>query len=282
MRNVKRWAVVAWQSTLLAASAVMLGGCWGVHTVPEVDPSTAQSRIEAEVIDRAELVRQDTPPYHHGRHAYRRGADRVLVLTRITSFAHRQGEDKNAPVVRKDTNFERAWIAIPLGTPIGQPLDLEQLSQDFLTGYDVKKPTATEQNPDFFIFPGTIRGRLTVVEERPDALVLDLNLVVHPEAEPWAVRERMTVPMGMDGRWAQIAPPDASVWASKRRATVYTYEPPRPSPTEVPPQAPASVETAPESVVTNPPAAPEPAAAPAAPTPAAQPQSNAPPATPSW
>ena len=196
-------------------AAGMLVGCngetgaiWWPKRYPE---SSAQFRTEFEVIPNAELVRVDTmPQWELGRHAYRRGADRLLVMTRITSWAPPLEQDwttfnykePKGPRTITDREMERAWITIPYGTPVGQRLVGEELEARFLTGYDRNQATGEA----YYILPHKMLGTITIVEEKPDELVVDLNMEIRPkDNKNWHLKQQMRVPITLEGKHAQKA-----------------------------------------------------------------------------
>ncbi len=225
-------------------TTMMLTGCWGVWGVEKTAPSTSEFRIETEVVPNAELVRESTLPVSQaGRYAFRRGADRLLVLTRITSFRRRLPEDKPtaAPTgERYDANLERAWITLPLGAAVGEKIRMEELDRKFLTGFDVNR----ENDGDYYIRPNRIDGFVTVVEERSDALVIDINVEVQPsQLTPWSVREVMTVPLAPEGRRAVMVREGAAVDERVRRRATPTAPTLSEDTTEPAPATPATTPT---------------------------------------
>ena len=184
------------------------GPIWFAKRYPE---STAQFRTEFEVIPNAELVRIDTrPQWELGRHAYRRGPHRVLVLTRVTSWAPPLEQDwtgfnykyPDGPRPISDREWERAWISLDYGTPVGRRLQLQDLETQFKTGYDRRE----DDGDAYYILPHKMAGTITIVEEKPDELVIDLNIEIRPkQTKDWFIRERVNVPITLTGRHAKVA-----------------------------------------------------------------------------
>ncbi len=184
------------------------GPIWFAKRYPE---STAQFRTEFEVIPNAELVRIDTrPQWELGRHAYRRGAHRVIVLTRVTSWAPPLEQDwtgfnykyPDGPRPISDREWERAWITIDYGTPVGRRLQLQDLETQFKTGYDRRE----DDGDAYYILPHKMAGTITIVEEKPDELIVDLNVEIRPkQTKDWFIRERVNIPITLTGRHAKVA-----------------------------------------------------------------------------
>ena len=143
---------------LLMVFLLMNGGCSPMY-YGSVRPSTAEFRIEAELVTRAELVRVDTSPFPHGRFAFRRGADHLLVITRITSFATDGSGNLHR---RQDAIKERVWITIPFGAPMGHELSLEKLEQMFNAGYD--REARQDGDVGYLIRPNKTTGRVSLDE----------------------------------------------------------------------------------------------------------------------
>ena len=76
----------------IGVATLALAGCgWGLteglNPGRKVDPTTAQFRLESELIPNSSLAREDTSPdWQGGRYAFTNGADRLLVISRITSY----------------------------------------------------------------------------------------------------------------------------------------------------------------------------------------------------
>lgn len=188
---------------VLMTGLALLSGCTTVWmNVPrDGGASSAEFRYEAEVIPNAVFVRDNTSPdWELGRYTFKRGADRLLVISRITTLqaGSDAGEDS---AQRVDAVIERVWITLPLGTQAGELMMIEKLEDDFLTGYD-EWSLSTNQ---FYIQPNKVLGRLTLVEESRDELVLDIDMRVEPIRLPsWRFRHRnFRVPIVAGGRRAE-------------------------------------------------------------------------------
>lgn len=190
-----------WRETALVLLAGLAWGCdiQGYHRPRDDGPSTAQFRYEAEFIPNAVLAREDTmPQWPLGRYAFKRGADRLLVVSRITSFGDKtSARDDGAPLRRYDKLIERVWITLPLGTQIGEVLMLKDLEWDFLVGYD----EGDLETGLIYIQPNRVIGTVKILEERSDAVVIDINMVVEPKRlTRWDdYRGVMTVPVTQSG-----------------------------------------------------------------------------------
>ncbi len=228
-----------WVFGLLVAAG-WLAGCdviQGYHRTRDDGPSTSQFRYEVEFVPNAVLVREDTSPHWQlGRYAFKRGADRLLVISRITSFAEKLTKrqiNRGQVSSRYDKNLERVWITIPLGIPIGEELDLKELEWDFLIGYD-------EGDLDtglMYTQPNRVLGKLKLLEERPDEVVIAIDMVVEPQKKPrWdGFHKVITVPVTPNGVRATPVRDDlAGQWLIEN-------PPPRSTPTptigHTPPQA---------------------------------------------
>lgn len=242
---------------LVLASWLSLPGCGvtsGLFMVSDEPPTTAQMRTHAETIPSAQLVREDTMPrWQLGRHAFRRGVDRLLVLTNITSFATKEGDK---PAKRRDAILERIWIVIPEGTPVGTLLDMEQLAWERMIGYDA----GLLEGPDAgqFIQPFRLTGKVAVLEEKGDTVAMYVNVLVQPkELNNWSYKGTFDVPQTIDGIYAsKVSADPRSVYVDRlpvrQVATIPTDETPNPNP--IPPAAtqPAATATQPDEAATQP------------------------------
>ncbi len=210
---------------VLAAIVVALTGCidyQGMHHVRDDGPSTAEFRNEAEFIPNAVLVREDTSPkWQLGRYAFKRGADRLLVISRITSFAekesgsrsrNRRNTNANSTPKRYDQILERVWISLELGVETGKRLDLDMLQQKFRVGYD-EGPIDGEM----YVQPNRVIGQLTLVEEGPNIVVIDISMRVKPIRLPaWEYSGVISVPVTPAGVRAKAVQPQE--WARRMSA----------------------------------------------------------------
>ena len=176
---------ISWWSRIWAVVMVgIVGGCdmegtftQGINTPARVAPSTVQYRFESELITNAALVREDTMPrWQLGRHAFKRGPDNVLVISRIHSFAEKRSGGSRKVPKRYDANIERVWIVLPLGTQVGDTFRIDKLEYDFLTGYDSGKIADGEM----YIQPIRLLGKLTILEVHSSSIVIDIDMVVEP------------------------------------------------------------------------------------------------------
>jgi len=172
-----------WPRVLAVVMVGVVSGCGftqGLHRPTDDGFLPPEYRFETELIANATLVREDTMPrWQLGRHAFKRGPDNVLVISRIHSFAERNsaGKQKKGGVVKRyDANLERVWIVLPLGTQVGDTVRIDKLEYEFLTGYDEGKIADGEM----FIQPVRLLGKLTVLEMHPDSIVIDIDMVVEP------------------------------------------------------------------------------------------------------
>lgn len=192
----------SWKFAAVICLVAFMSGCDAIQgiSIPKDDgPSTAEFRFNAEFIPNAELVRENTTPHWPlGRYAFKRGADRLLVISRITSFAEKLNpDDKENPELgrRYDKVLERVWITIPLGTQIGDSLDLETLERKFLVAYD-----EGDLDGAIYVQPNRIYGTLRVLEEKSDSVMVDIDMVVQTKRMPnWSYRKVESVPVTFTG-----------------------------------------------------------------------------------
>ena len=186
-------------SVLMLMAAAISGGCYGPSRPADDGPSTAQVRIDSEIVPNAVLARVDTSPNQKWRYGFKRpGADQLLVFTRITST---ETDSNRNRVARYDKYFERVWITIPIGTPLGAELSLEDLEQYFLVGYD-RDVLAT----GYFIHPSRVTGKLRILERNPDDVVVKINALVAPtRMDNWRLEGTWTVKVVTDGHHATRA-----------------------------------------------------------------------------
>ena len=176
----------SWKSVVVGLLGILMASCNSIQgiSIPRDDgPSSAEFRFDAEFIPNAVLVREETTPHWPlGRYAFKRGADRLLVVSRITSFSEkRDSKDKEESEFgpRYDKVLERVWITIPLGTQIGEALDLETLERKFLVAYD-----EGELDGGIYVQPNRIYGTVRVLEEKSDSVTVDIDMVVQTKRMP--------------------------------------------------------------------------------------------------
>ncbi|MAE63581.1 MAG: hypothetical protein CMJ18_04865 [Phycisphaeraceae bacterium] len=167
------------------------GGCfeWRPSSLPNVPKSTRQDQIEVELVPMARLARQDTSPDPMGRHGFRRAEDRLLVITRITTVAAREG-----PSQRREVMKERVWLTIPAGAPLGSRINLLKLEEAFLAGYD------RDDGNGFFIRPSRTTGTVTLLELKGEAALVNIDAKVAPiDVNLWEFNKVLEVPIVEDG-----------------------------------------------------------------------------------
>ena len=170
--------------------------------------STAQTRVHFELVPNARLVTEDTrPAWELGRHAYVPGDNRLLVVTRITSYAKRDQKGKPLPgdENRYDKIIERFWLTIPPDLPVGQTLDFTDLEKDLLLGYDRKNV-----GEPYYIYGCSARGKITILEEKAGSVAFDFNAVVEPfQHDKWGVNGLQEVTYSLSGIYANQPAPSA-------------------------------------------------------------------------
>lgn len=218
---MKRFLLRKTMVSLLVIWAMTSVGCWGlsegIHVSRDAGKSTSRFRYEFEMIPNAVVMREDTEPrWQLGRYVFVRGADRILVVSRITSWSEtatkKQRESGDIPDM-KDQILERLWITIPQGTAVGQELDLHALSYRFLASYD-QGNVADEQ----FARPFRALGNVRVVEEGDDYMKMRIRLRVTTDlTTAWDINEDdINVPVTPNGRNAKQAEPDAVIYSLSR------------------------------------------------------------------
>jgi len=212
MNQSKRWGL-----GVLLLFVVSVGGCidfQGIHRPRDDGQSTTAFRFETEFIPNAVLVRESTlPTWQLGRHAFKRGADRLLVISRVTSFGDplTKGQIRRGVVPKLyDQILERVWISLELGVQVGEELNLDELQQKFRIGYD-EGPIDGEM----YIQPNRVLGLMTLIEEGPDSVVIDINMRVEPiRLPPWTYVGTVSIPVTPSGvRAKRLEERDLSVAA---------------------------------------------------------------------
>ncbi|MBI1337617.1 MAG: hypothetical protein GC164_11715 [Phycisphaera sp.] len=181
--------------TTLAAVSCSLMGCWGANLPPNDKPNTSvNAHVDFEIIPNAEVVRDSTEPEPRGRHGFRPGLDRVLVMTRVTTFTSEANKDNKNDTSRVKTNLERAWVTVPYTLKAGETLVVNDIPEAKL-GYDVSLDGGA-----FFIYGNRITGTIKIVEEKEKSMVLDLDVLVTPQyLRSWRVQEQVEVPLTETG-----------------------------------------------------------------------------------
>jgi hypothetical protein len=189
-------SISSWVAGAALVGTVALGGCglWSDIFTPKGKPTnTAQFRVETEVVPNAVLVRQDTmPDSPNGRYAFKPGAARLLVVTRIGSFAAK--DDDGRPLPGGAETAERVWITIPASTAAGTTVDVEKLLEKSLAGCDVREAGAQQ----FFIQTYAIKGNIRIVRENAGSVTMDVRITVAPskwKGTDWEYKEVVEVPV---------------------------------------------------------------------------------------
>lgn len=150
--------------------------------------------IELSFIPDARLITEDTSPHWDlGRHAVAAGEDRVILIERTTSYPDL--DEDGIPIVgtMRQRKTERVWITIPKDTPLSKSLRIEELEQQFLTGYDV----GLHDDKGFFKGPHLMKGFVNVIDEQCGMMVVIFDIEVRPnrpfQAENWKVEGKQTL-----------------------------------------------------------------------------------------
>jgi len=175
---------------------------------PKDDGATSsQTRIEYELIPNARIMTEDTrPAWPLGRHAFVPGENRLLVMTRITSYAQRDKDGKSlpGPENRYDKMVERFWLTIPPDLPVGVTLDFKEIREQSLIGYD-------RQNvgEPFYVYGASADGKITILEEKRDSVVFSFKARIQPGGnDEWGVNGIREIAYAPQGVWAE--PPSPS------------------------------------------------------------------------
>ena len=188
----------------LALAGLSMGGCFWRPATPRPTTSTDATRVEFELVTNARLVRVDTTPRPMGRRAFKRGADQLLVLTRVTSV-NEDADNPKSP--RVDRYFERLWITVPMSTPQGDELVVEELEEMFLVGYD-----RNAKGEGYFIRPNKATGRIKLLERRENSAVMKIDIRVAPhDFGNWQISKQLEVPYTESGIHATLAQ-DVSIY----------------------------------------------------------------------
>jgi hypothetical protein len=192
---------------LLLACLLTVSGCFILPMEPKSKgPATDQYRLEMEFLSNVSLVSEDTSPWWDlGRHAYKKGTDRLIVIGRTTSYADKNEDNEPIEGTLRDRKLERVWITIPSDVPLGKALKLEELEVQFLTGYDVNNL----DSKGFFKGPHLMKGFVNLIDEGPDKVSVVFDIEIRPnrpfQAENWKVEGKHTIKVVPDGKIATIA-----------------------------------------------------------------------------
>ncbi|MEX0774769.1 MAG: hypothetical protein WD042_03535 [Phycisphaeraceae bacterium] len=217
---MKRLIKLAGMGMLAAGLGLGMPGCrigetGGVSRVRDEPPATTEYRTDLEMVTDAQLVRADTNPRSdNGRGAFRPGSNQLLVLTHIASAI--SGVRQDLPGVTKgergDFIKERLWISIAYGTKLGEQLDAEEQMWKHNVVYD--SGLVAGDDAGLFMQPYTVKGKLQLVEDRPESSVVYVNVVIKPkDMSDWAVNGTFEVPKTKRGIHATpLAPPPVEMY----------------------------------------------------------------------
>lgn len=207
------------RGVLLLLAIPLLAGCFHPTVVGKSAPRSDRVRVESELVADARLVREKTQPNPQGRYAFAEGAHHLLVITRITSLlVDRDAADEH----REDRVWERVWITLPAGMPLGAELSLKELEEQFLVGYDRRDDDVAP-----YIRPARVTGVVALLERDAEQALVRLVAKVDPwREEGWRVDTTMVVPVTRDGIYAT---PVADVHAYDHEAE-QMLQPMRPPP----------------------------------------------------
>jgi len=172
------------------------GFAQGVNVPRGATDHTDQRRVEFEFIPNAKLVRENTKPeWEHGRAAFDRGIDRLLVITQTTSVARRDGRLSE----RYDVYVEQVWIQIPLDVQVREEVDLGELEEKFMVVYD-----RGDAGHPLYRQPATVKGTLVLLDESDEQVHMTMDMQVTPADMPaWKVRGDLDVPVYPEGNEAK-------------------------------------------------------------------------------
>lgn len=192
---------------LLLAALHTLGGCYlWVQGPEDTGARTDQYRKDMEFIPNATIVTEDASPvWELGRHAFQKGTDHLVVVGRYTAYSDKNDDHEPIEGTMRDRKLERVWISIPGDTEMGKAFKLEQLEDEFLTGYDVNNL----DGKGAFVGPHLLKGFINLIEVRDDVAVVKFDVEVRPnkpfQAENWKIIGTHEIPIIPDGRMANRA-----------------------------------------------------------------------------
>ncbi len=188
----------------LAAMSLSQISCGHFTSLPtKYEASTRKDETHFEVVPDAKITIDTTRPvWELGRNAFVPGIDRLLVITRIGSVLPKSKLEKD----RYNAVYQRAWITIPVDTPIGKVVKISDLSLK-QTGYDVNVyHQDTQSLQGYFRHSCKINGIYRIISEDSKSMTLDLMLDIEPSKQSsqnrWTIKKRVVVPLYSQGKYA--------------------------------------------------------------------------------
>lgn len=137
-----------------------------------------------------------------------------MVESRITPIGKKieeESDKEHADFNPKDLILDRVWITIPLETTVRQALNIEELESRFLVGYEAGLIDDT-----LFVQPCRVTGVLTLLEEGPEQVVIDMDILVQSkDLTPWRVEWNREIPVTLVGNRAKsIQSTSTEQWTS--------------------------------------------------------------------
>ncbi|MEX2215450.1 MAG: hypothetical protein WD768_15055 [Phycisphaeraceae bacterium] len=219
------------KKALVVLSVFAMTGCWALPMGPGDHGATTDTyEVEMEYLPNARLVHEDTSPHWPlGRHAFVKGTDRIVVVTRITSYFDKSNMGKPVAGSDRRRKAERVWITIPGELPLGQAFKLEDIEDLHITGYDV----SNLDTKGYFLGPALLLGYIRLDAVNDDRVLVHFDMQVRPgmrafPANDWAVVGEHKIDVYPDGRHATKA-------ISRDLAVVPEPEPVPPGPVSVNP-----------------------------------------------
>ena len=196
------------KKTVVVLAAFALTGCWAFPMEPKDKGLTTDTyEVEMEFLPNARLVKEDTSPHWDlGRHAFVKGTDRIVVVTRITSYLDKTEDGKPIVGTERRRKAERVWITIPGDLPLGQAFKLEEIEDLHITGYDV----TNLDGKGYFLGPALLKGYVRLDAVNDERAVITFDMEVRPgmrafPANNWSVIGEHKVDVYPDGRHATRA-----------------------------------------------------------------------------
>jgi hypothetical protein len=192
---------------LVLLASFSFGGCGYDFIVPisiqNNGPKTDQYRMVMEYVPNANITKEDASPiWDLGRHAFKKGADRLVVIGRYTSYADKDDSDNPLPGTVRDRKLERVWITIPGDMELGKSMKLEELADEFYTGYDVNNLDGKGS----FVGPYMIKGFMNLIEVTETKATVKFDIEIRPnrpfQAENWKVTGTHEIDIIPEGRIA--------------------------------------------------------------------------------
>lgn len=194
--------------TLLACVLALSVGCDSISyvfppTIQDTGASTDQYVVEFEYVPDAQMVTEDiSPVWDLGRHAFKRGTDRILIISRTTSYSDKDEDYDVIAGTMRERRRERAWITIPGDVPLGKAIKLEDIEKEFYTGFDVNNLDGNGPLNSTALMKGYVKmTSLTETEA-----TFELHIEIRPnrpfQGKDWVIQGEEAVKIYQNGHYA--------------------------------------------------------------------------------